>query len=282
MASRTDPLLQTIPDNTQIVVHRLPPGHLQFQKNMIIRTADQNAGLLHADLPDQLKVLPAGTDPACNLRITIAPLHTFIDSIPVLLAVQEEFTGTDHTVWAAQFMQMIVDRDDLFRRVRRPGLLAVPEGRIRDPDILRHIVGHRPVIERNLRNLGIRKHIPENIRFLHIIQNIHVLFYFQKIVVIVHGHRTIRESSFIIHSCHHTFPVAPYPPAYRALYKNTINSCTPRIIVYNHTAHVNHKPTQKHSFIGRVPCRTAPHPASPSPACSRNPPYHVRCISFFA
>ena len=34
-------------------------------------------------------------------------------------------------------------------------------------DILRHIVGHRPVIERNLRNLGIRKHIPENIRFLH-------------------------------------------------------------------------------------------------------------------
>ena len=47
----------------------------------------------------------------------IAPLHTFIDSIPVLLAVQEEFTGTDHTVWAAQFMQMIVDRDDLFRRV---------------------------------------------------------------------------------------------------------------------------------------------------------------------
>ena len=170
---------------------------------MIIRTAHQYARFFHPDLLDQLKILFAGADPACDLRILIPTLHTLIDRISVLLAVQKELTGTDHAVWSAQSMQMIIDCHDLLRRIRRPGLLSIPESRIRDPDILRHIVRYCPVIERDLGYLGIRKHIPENIWFLHIIQYIHMFFYFQKIIMVIHGHRTVRESLLIIHSVSH-------------------------------------------------------------------------------
>ena len=71
---------------------------------MVIGAAYQNPGLFHADFLHQLKVLFAGTDPACHLRELIPPLHTFINRIPVLFTVQKKFTGSDHAVRAAKPM----------------------------------------------------------------------------------------------------------------------------------------------------------------------------------
>ena len=76
------------------MLHRLLPGHLKLQENMIIRTAYQNTGLFHADFLYQLEILLTGTYPAGNLREFIASLHTFVHGIPVLLAVQTSGHGT--------------------------------------------------------------------------------------------------------------------------------------------------------------------------------------------
>ena len=176
---------------------------------MIIRAAYQNARLLHADFLHQLEIFLAGTYPTRDLRILIPLFHTLIYRVPILFTVQKELAGTDHTVWSTQLVQIIIDCDDLLRCIGRSGLLTVPKRGIRNPNILRHIMRHCPVVKRNLRYFGIRKHIPEHIRFLNIVQNIHMLFYFQKIIMIIHGYRTIRKSSLIIHNCHVPFRVYP-------------------------------------------------------------------------
>ena len=81
--------------------------------------------------------------------------------------------------------------DNLIRRIRSPRLLTITEGGIGDPDILRHALRHGPVIERNLRNVRIRKHLTEHIRLLHVIQNVHVLFDLKQMIVFIHRDRTI-------------------------------------------------------------------------------------------
>ena len=113
---------------------------------MIIGAADQNSGLFHADFLYQFEIFRTGADPAGNLRELISPLHTFINRIPVFLTVQEKFAGTNHTVRPAQSVQIIIDRYNLFCGIRRSGLLPVPESRISNPDILRHIMGHNSIV----------------------------------------------------------------------------------------------------------------------------------------
>ena len=81
---------------------------------------------------------------------------------------------------------------------------------------------HNSVVERYLRYLGIRKHISEYIGFLHIIQNIHMLFYFQKIISRIHVHRTIVKCFIFSHD-----------------WKPLSSIVKSRIIVYNHTESVN-------------------------------------------
>ena len=166
---------------------------------MVVRTADEDSRLLHADLFYQLEVLLAGTDPACHLRKLIAALHTLIHRIPVLLAVKEELTGTDHALRTAELVQVVKDRDNLLRRIRRSRLLSVTERCIGDPDVFRHIVRHDSVVERNFRYFRIREHIAEYIWFFHIVQNVHMLFYFQKIVFLVHCDRAILEGIILSH-----------------------------------------------------------------------------------
>ena len=158
---------------------------------MIIGTTDQNASLLHSDLFYQLKVLLAGTDPAGNFGELVSPLHTFINSISVLLAIQEKFTGTDHSVGATQFMQIVIDLYDLLCGIRCSRLLSVSEGSICDPDILWHVMRHDTIIKRYFWDFGIREHVTEHVRLLHIIQYVHMLFNLQKVVLRIHGDRTI-------------------------------------------------------------------------------------------
>ena len=57
MTPRADPLLETITNHIQIMLHRLPPCHFQFHKNVIVRAAYQDTGFFHADFLHQLKIL---------------------------------------------------------------------------------------------------------------------------------------------------------------------------------------------------------------------------------
>ena len=120
MTPHADAFLETVPHDGQIMFHRLAPRHPELQENVIIRTAHKNTRLLHADLLHQLEVLLARADPRSHLRELIAALHTFVDCIPVLLAVQEKLALADHAVRTAKPVQIIVDRHDLFSAVRRP------------------------------------------------------------------------------------------------------------------------------------------------------------------
>jgi len=191
MASGADSFLQAFPDHTQIMLHGLTSGHFQLHEDMIIGTAYQNTCFFHANFLNQLEILFAGTDPTGHFRELVASFHTFIDRIPVLFAVKEKLTGPYHSIRAPKPVHIIINIHNLFRGIGSAGLLAVAEGSIGNPDILRHIVRHNSVIKRNLRNLRIRKHISENIGFLDVIQYVHMLFYFQKIVFVIHAYRTV-------------------------------------------------------------------------------------------
>ena len=201
------------------MLHSLSSGHFHLIEDMIIGTADQDTCLFHSDVFYQLKVFLVGTDPARDLREFIAPLHTFDDGISILLAVQEKFGLADLAFGATQFMQIIKNRYDLFGAVGSTGLLPVTEGRIRDPDFLRHVMRNHAVIECDLGNLTVRKQVPENVGGLYIHEGIHVLFQLEKICLVVHCHTTVFHLS--ITPMHLLF----------------VSFC---IIVYNYTCIVKH------------------------------------------
>ena len=164
---------------------------------MIIGTADQNTGFLHADLFHQLEVLLARANPAGNFGKFISFFQTFVHCIPIFFTVKEKLTLTDLSFRSAKFMEVIVNRHDLLCRIWCSRLLTVTERRIGNPDVLWHIVRNGTVIEWNLRNFRIREHIPENIRLLHVIQNVHMLFDLEQVLVLIHGDRTV--SKCIVH-----------------------------------------------------------------------------------
>ena len=83
-------------------------------------------------------------------------------------------------------MQIIVNCHDLLSSVGGSGLLSVAECRVRDPDLIRHMVRNGSVIEGYLRNLIIRIQISERVRSGHIDQRVHILFQLEQVRVVVH------------------------------------------------------------------------------------------------
>ena len=189
------------------MIHRLAPCHPEFQENVVIGAADKDPRLFHADLFHQPEVFLARTDPRSHLRKLIAALHTLVDRIPVLLAVQEEFALADHAVWTAEPVQVVVYRHDLLCAVRCPRLLPVPESRVGDPDLPRHAVRDNPVVKRDLRDLIVGKHIAECVGFLHVLQLIHMFLDPQKIVVLIHGNWPVFKIRSVV--CHIFFLRSP-------------------------------------------------------------------------
>ena len=54
------------------------------------------------------------------------------------------------------------------------------------------------IIERDLRDLVIREHIVKDVRLADVIEDIHMFLDLQQVIVAVHPHRTIFESSGIL------------------------------------------------------------------------------------
>ena len=70
---------------------------------------------------------------------------------------------------------------DLLRRVGVHGLLTIPEGGVRDPDIGRHGCRHPPVVEGPLGDLVIVIYVPVQHRVLHILEGITVVIFLQQV-----------------------------------------------------------------------------------------------------
>ena len=106
-------------------------------------------------------------------------------------------------------------------------------------------MGHNPVVKGNLRNFRIRKHISENIRFLDIVQYVHMLFDFKKVVFLIHCYRAVGKSFIHIH-VFLLFSGLSGAPAHGLAYSYVSQqglsytlSLNPCIIVYNYTFRVN-------------------------------------------
>ena len=69
-------------------------------------------------------------------------------------------------------MQHVEDIDDLLHRIRRPGLLAVPEGGVGEQHLLRRRGQDEFVVEIDAGHLGVGKDIPHQIGFIHFLQAI--------------------------------------------------------------------------------------------------------------
>ena len=148
---------------------------------MVVRAGDQNAGFLNAQVMHQLEVFLRRPYPAGDLREFQIQRHAFFNGLPVFFAVDEKLRLADDAVGAAQLAQQLVDVHDLVNGVRLHGLLAVPQGGVRDPDLLGHGHRHPAVVECHLGNGAVGIHIPLQIRFCHILEGIFVGFLLQQV-----------------------------------------------------------------------------------------------------
>ena len=86
---------------------------------------------------------------------------------------------------------------DLFGREGADGLLPVPEGGIGHPDFFRHLHGHMPHIEGDLRHMGIIVDFAVKVGLLHILQGIVVLGLHEQVVGLVKLQHTAVSCSVI-------------------------------------------------------------------------------------
>ena len=181
MASGHDPGVKGVLHRGQIVVQRLPAGHLHFLEDVVVAARHQNTGLLDAKVLHHPEVLPGGPDPSGDLREAQPQSLTAFDGLPVPLAVNEKLRLADQAVRPAQLAQQLEQVLDLLRRVGVHGLLTISEGGVRDPDIGRHGCRHPPVVKGHLGDLVIVIYVPVQHRVLHILKGITVVIFLQQI-----------------------------------------------------------------------------------------------------
>ena len=68
MAPGHDPGVKGVLHRGQIVVQRLPAGHLHFLEDVVVAARHQNTGLLDAKILHHPEVLPGSPDPGGDLR----------------------------------------------------------------------------------------------------------------------------------------------------------------------------------------------------------------------
>src|SRR5207244_6360554 len=119
-------------DNPGIVSRRLASGAVHFQVDVVVGGRDQDAGLLYAGGDHGLQVIERSPHPGGHLGT--AALLARRDRLPIEWCVGEELGLPDDR--PPQLRQQVVEMNDLVDRVRRPGLLAVPERCVRDPDFV--------------------------------------------------------------------------------------------------------------------------------------------------
>ena len=174
--------VQSVLYNGEIAVHRLAASLLELFIYMIVRAAYQDAALAQAQVARELEVLAAGAYPARYLRELIAQLLAHAQGLAVPLAVHEEFRLADDALRPAQLVQVFVKLDYLLRLIRRAALLAVPQDRIRYPDVLRRVRRCQAEIEGAFRHLTVGEHVAVEVPRLSVLEAVFVLALHEDVV----------------------------------------------------------------------------------------------------
>src|SRR3990172_1035990 len=106
---------------------------------MIVRSRCQDACFFEPHFLDELEITLNSPYPACNLRILITLLKAFSDGFFIFLTVEEEFALTDKSVRSSQFVQEVVQVNNLLNRIRWACLLAISKGCVGNPYLIGRI-----------------------------------------------------------------------------------------------------------------------------------------------
>ena len=157
MAARDDAPFQGLPGQVQIHVHGLLAGLPQLEIDVVVRHAGQHAGLVELHVPGQLEVFLVGADPGGHAREAVAARPADIDALAVLGRVQEKLRRRDEARFAAHAVQEIEHLGHLLDRIRRPGMLAVTEGGVRDAHLFGGTRGKEHLVEGRAADAGVGK-----------------------------------------------------------------------------------------------------------------------------
>ena len=119
--------------------------------------AEFHAGLVELHVPGQLEVFLVGADPGGHAREAVAARPADVDALAVLGRVQEELRRRDEARLAAHAVQEVEHLGHLLDRIRRPGLLAVTEGGVRDAHLFGRTRGKEHLVESRATDAGVRK-----------------------------------------------------------------------------------------------------------------------------
>ncbi len=136
MAARPHARLKSRLHHLAVAVHALLAAlELELVEDVVVRAAGEHSRLFQARLLNESEVTLHRANPAGALRIRVAEGTTPIESLTVILGVQEKLGLANDAVGPAHLGQQIIQVNHLVYRVGRPGLLAVSEGRVRNEDV---------------------------------------------------------------------------------------------------------------------------------------------------
>ena len=169
MAPGDDPRLEDGAHHVEIHLHGLLACDAQLEEDVIVRHRREDARLLEAHLLDQGDVLLDGADPAGDLGVAKIQAAAGLERLAVALAVKEELRLADDALFAAEPAHHLEQVADLLDRIGRPGLLAVPEGRVGDEDVLGGAHRDELVIEDDAADLFVGEDVFLEVRLIDVL-----------------------------------------------------------------------------------------------------------------
>ena len=181
MATGRNARLKRLLHNAEIMFKRLFSRHVEFFENVIIGTADENTRFFNPDIVHKLEILFLGANPRRDLGEFIPKRHTLFKRFAIFFRIYEKFTLTDNPVRTAKARKQFINIYDLFRRIRRAGLLTVTKRRVRNPNMFGRVHRHAAMVKRRFRNFVIRINITEQLRLCYVLQIVFILVHFQQV-----------------------------------------------------------------------------------------------------
>src|SRR6185437_4244543 len=105
-----------------------------------------------------------GANPAGYLGECEAKILAAFGRFAVLLCIQKELRLADHAFRTTEAVEHFEEAGDLLRRVGRPALLAVTEGRVGYPDVPWRVQGHRLTFELHERRQDVGERVAVVVR----------------------------------------------------------------------------------------------------------------------
>ena len=170
MAAGDDAPFQSLLGHIHIHVKGRAAGFAQFEKNVIVRHAGEQACFVKFHIAGQAQVLLGSADPGRHPREAVAPRAADVDALAVLGGIKKKFRGRDEPGFTAKTVQKVKHFGDLFDRVGGTGLLAVTEGRVGDAHLLRRPGGQQHFVKRGAADTGVREKFAIELGLFRILQ----------------------------------------------------------------------------------------------------------------